>query len=423
MNTDQTILKGLQEILYGNVRFQLIQEKVHRMGSEILEPFWELSAKPEDYTQNKSALTGLSTSDEKEHIPKKWPRRYYKPVQGMQGDETMIMRFYRTYLMAEVKLMLHGLSKMMEELELTLLAYILIETRDGLIDLLKDLHYPQFTSEQVRTSDDEKTYKQLVYNEIFACLMDMELRFGHLMKDRTVGYDKLFLLKLEQKMPEHPPVFLTPEGAVYYLEKEKITSEALKEITSHLKRHYKALAVCSTDIKREFLKSLKTLENAWIFGELCLNVNVKPFLPDQTFEDADKQIKRVIKQIKANKVNSTILEALYRINEKAEAIHLFLGDDFAVPARKLLGRVAVSENKKASPSEGSQRSSFNPASEYILFDDLVQEMGLNRKTVMGYLKKTDIKVSKLSDKVMLIHQNEVQRFFDMHKETLTDENE
>ena len=419
MNTDKSILSELDEILFGGMRFEIMHQKMEREGKEAFEPFWDYPEGLDVYLNNRSKFLQTDAVKPESFVEGDDLPGLYNTTKSIDDDAHVLTRLYRIYTKYECYRLVRTIRSGLEELPPTSLSYQIIEAREGIISLLREAYSRRSVAPHDPNKVLETQCMNIVFNELTACFLELELSVGHLIKDRIIGYEKLFVQKLNRKKPEFPGVYLTAKGAEYMLQHRMVHKENLQKIESELQRQYKVIAECSESNLPDAFLALDSLEAGWLFGKLCLSVDKSPFKADQTFEDADDHIQHLSEELVNNEVRKEILKGLFELKKDPACKLLFKQEGHNNTARKLLGMHSFNENNMNPDPERQSTpgtSVHDPMGEYIHLYELIDTLGVDKKTLTKYLREAEIEVVNFSQKTQMIHKREVEKLMEYYKE-------
>lgn len=431
MKQTDSVIEGLRRLLYGSWRPTTLADQYEDTDEELFEALWTLPDNPSDYLQSSEELT-LRWGHHFTELPRQWMPAFRKLPASQPEPFHPLCKFYRSVIVCEMRLIISLTKRWVEQLELSLLKYELLTLQQGLISLLSECDRRQHTlpdreGQQVVQLEEYMAY--LLGHQLVMLLQELGDRYGHLLNERTVSLEKLYLKWLHRPVPSQHPWYHTEAYYDFFLEKYLRGTGRVEDVKALLRIAHAEQEQWNTPAASEQIKGIiNRLYNVL----LCYVAGVETDqMKAHDLLDARENSRRITDWI-------AILNDEKKRNESFRLDHLIrrvgylnrtIGTDETFEAGRLLLLVRHIFHQNTEPGADSSDASIVSEAEagnvytghwalqeYISMDTIQEKLSVHPKTLNKYLEHSEASVIVFSQKNKWMHEDDFHEFMQNHIE-------
>lgn len=431
---------GYRELLFGQWMPHILIEEYEAERLPIIDELWDIPSTPALYLEaDKMLLTRWQALAASQSGFSSWLPSFYQMNNSSFEPFHPICRFYRSVLWCESRMIMQVLHQWQEQMELTILKYELVSLQNQLIDYL--LECKKRISGSISNPDKIiatlfRYLNSLVKDSILILLVEINERFGHLLEERELGVDEIFVRYLETQVPSRKGWFSTVDRMKWYLKGIQEDSEAGKNITELLTQLKKEQSQQDPLNQDRLLDSRHILENAWfcwkIFSEqkgseTLLYISEPEKQKDlllkwkQTLLGHSKPDEKSEKEHREiyNTILSCLTEILYTLETEREP--------FSEAAEMtLLIKDLFSEEATHTGTSQIPGKNFPPNTEghwlldqYIPLYQVQEKLSVTPRTMRTYISDYNLEVIEITAKSKWVHAEDFEMFMEQFKKKST----
>jgi hypothetical protein len=385
-----------------------------------MSPFQQLWSPFDSIKEQMEAVSALYPKEEQTIVITTPPEALYRPLDLPADDIHPIARWYTHVIEGELRLLILRVEQWVHEFELTLLRHQLIHLQEQVVSYLHEAYKKRSHTDKGSTELYAYVY-HILYGYLLATLKEIQLRYGHLLGDELIDNYSLYVLRLKQVLPDPPEYLYTVPGLRFSFHKEPVEGKR----TEYLEIVYKGLLKHDKRVLAQDGKALLFwLEDQWLyeymleeFPELC-----------HSYARKEKLIEELKQEINSSSISQKWLKVL------SAAVNQMQQWKYSNDGRSINSEVSVLSLFMATYSNSNHQDKHqkienkpdtqlekNILENYVGLFEVQNKLDVSPKTLLKYLKESDIKVVNFSGKTKMIHLDELKKFIKRNIEPVNKE--
>lgn len=438
MALHHSITRGIGQLFYGRYRPKEVLER-YKYGDEYL--CHHLTALPESpgcYLAQSSYITEQWKPHQQYINREHWVDEFYTIPEEYPEAFHILCKFYRVYIQSECRLMFSVTQVWIEELNLPILKYELVTLRDELLDLLRESHDRSskvIDSPAGPHQNIEHYMLRLATEYLLITLHELQERYGHLLEDRVITTEMLYLKYLKRPVPKRIVWYSTETHTLFELEKalrppdveQKVKKLRAKKVKAYTQYH-------SKNIPEALRNSIAILDNLL----LCMFIgNISESNCSSALVDHEANLQKI------NEWREQIQQPGFIEHDNEAEIHLLL--QYFMEAKKLLevhqstidppseAEMLISDienifdssagtggiTEGAAPTSPVTRQSQSEPhwllQQYIPYKEVLDKFNVTDTSFKKYIRESGIQIIKITNKNKWIHQDDFKTFMNSFK--------
>lgn len=439
INHSETLTGGIHHILYGIRKPAAVFKRYEQKQTEcdLCHVLNSYPGSPEAYVDLHESLCarwGPYLIQYKDLFREWLPPFYILPDEQFCAFH-ILCDFYSSYIRAECRMMIQVSEAWKQDLAISTLRYELLTLRNELIELIRE-SVQRLANHQSNSPEgnlNSFVFEQLKYH-LLITFFELQLRSGHLFEERLIPRRELFLKYLKQPELRAAPWQRTAGLTQFELELLFRNPDRLKQFTS-VENLLKKVRCESSGRKTEAQDSVNLLENVWFCLFIMNRSGQWSTLDLSKPEQCSKKIEEVHRQLNQNgagdnraapdeiirivihefeKVQSVLTTGTPGETSSAGRFIRSIESHFESNLKTQPGR----QPKPDSPLMVRERVTISMLDEYIPVDRLKEKLDVTDKSLLNYLRESQIPVINFSSKIRLIHARDLKALMDHYKKTL-----
>ncbi len=432
MKQTDSVIEGLRRLLYGAWAPVSVVPRYEHSDEPLFQQLWEVPASPDTYLSQSDDLARRWQA-QWDAVPGEWPSAFYTLPSGKPEAFHPLCKFYRSVIHCEMRMIIALVDQWVAQLELTLLKYELLTLQQGLISLLVECDRRRDVT--VDTGGDlsgklESYLVQLLHNKLLMLLLELGDRYGHLLEDRSITLEKIYLKWLHRPEPRQHDWYHAEAYYEFYLEQCLRGSGQLAEIetllvTAYSDSHQFDGQAATNHVKR----SVARLENVflcYVLGVETEHIEAHELMDVEENRHHISDWLAMLEDQKKKEESFSIHHLLRRLGYLKEKISVSASNSEAGQLLQAVGRIFEPSGGSGAFAEGSSvmvKESANPKAgnhwalqEYISMDEVRDKLSVHPDTLKRYLNESDAVVIAFSQKNKWMHQDDFHDFMQNHIE-------
>lgn len=438
MESSFSLADGYRELLFGQWMPHILFGQYEEDRLPLVDQLWDIPESPAEYSKSDSILLTRwqALADSIEEIQEWIPPFYHL---GEQYPEPFhpICRFYTTLLWCENRMILQVLQQWQEELELTILKYELVTLQNQMVDYLQECTTRISDSEMNSVEPIERLAQylnSLTRNSIIILLLEINERFSHLLENRKLSVEEIFIRHLRVPLPPQTTWFPTVDRVKWQLERinnNADTGTRIKKLLEQTVRDFSEQD--GLDQRKTFFDSLHILENAWFcwwvfsgsersngafdmsqpVNHKGLIVKWKQLLLGQTAPSVESGEGD---QVIFNKIVSGLAEIINTLETEREPFSD--AAELALLVRDLFSEeVETTHSSLTFPKNNSKADSEDHwlLNQYIPLKSIQQKLQVTSRTMRTYISDYNLPISEITKKNKWVRADDFEAFMDRFK--------
>jgi hypothetical protein len=434
MKQPDSAIEGLRRLLYGGRAPSVIVKEYEYSDRELYHNLWQRPSSPDDYLSHSEDIAYCWQSHFSE-LPDTWPLPFYGLPPGQPEAFHPLCKFYGSVIYCELRMIAALAARWVEQLEMTLLKYELLNLQQGLISLLTECedrlkHRERPDGEGSLAERLEQYMARQLHRQLLMLLQELDHRYRHLLEARSVTLEEIYLKWLHRPVPQELPWYHTKTYYDFYLEQYLRGSGQLKDIEALL---YQA----SAD-KKKFGEGTEAdavhdcivrLQNIVLCYVAAVETDQKEAYELLDAEANRQQITDWIEMLEDQKKKEDSFR-LHHLLRRMEYLLWILPDSGASSeAARLMQavrqifdrsgkapRVSAPPANDYSPTAVEKDAGHWALQEYISMDKIRQKLNVHPNTLKRYLEESEASVIIFSQKNKWMHQDDFHDFMKNHIE-------
>lgn len=428
-----SVTVGLHQLLYGRQVPHLVLKHYKTTDDELYASLWSVPDTPEVYLSFASSIHERWEVYTDRQRLEQWIPPFFALPGTTPASFHPLCKFYRSYICCESRMIIQAAAVWTETLEMTLLKYELVLLQQHLIQLLKECG-----RRMEDAGRDGHTLQgrlrgfmlEVLWDHLIILLYELRDRYAHLLDERTVSAEELWIRHLHRPVPERLPGYRTEEHTEFHLEKAlRGTGDlaGIEQLLAGIYRNYEQ--VSGREERRSLIRSVHRLENVWLCYRLCVETGKVD--PAALFDAAEnrRRIEQWLEEMPQQEAGDK-RDMLFRlpaiIEQSRMVIHMSPGYHTSEAVRLLrellamldpsAGRGEVKERSPAYAVSGGQQNGHGLLDELIPLDAIQEKLNVHLNTLNRYIEMSGVPIITFSAKNRWMHKDDYETFLAANKE-------
>lgn len=436
MKSSFSLTDGYRQLLFGQWMPHILLEEYETGQLHIVDRMWDIPTSPESYLKvDKKLLNRWLTLADLQEDFSHWLPPFYQMNDSLFEPFHPVCRFYTTVLWCENRMIIQVLHQWQEEQELTILKYELVTLQNQLIDYLQECK--KRNSDSISNTDNTISklghyLNSFAKGSILILFLEINERFGHILAERNVGIEELFVRHLKTQVPSELSWFSSVDRIKWHLKGIQENSETEEKIIELLTQIKEEQNQQEPLYQKTLLGSRHILENTWFCwkilseqkgngipfslaetekaGELLLEWKLMLLcqpIPGKKSKEVHQEIFHIILNCLAESLS--ILETERQPLSEAASLALLIKDLFSEETTHS-GASQIPGKKSPSNIKGHWL-----LDQYIPLYQVQEKLGVTPRTMRTYISEYNLQVSEITAKSKWVKAEDFETFMEQFK--------